>query len=87
MFTPGEIIEVAGQSYKVVETYKGDEDLVLRKVIADPRIKAVINAWSNFTTYSSAGDENRCERNEEFCDCVNEKTIKIILDAIDSLKD
>ena len=86
MFEKGSIVELAGQKYKVSGNYADGEELTLTKIVPDPRIKAVVDAWNNFTMYSAAGDENRCEVEGEYCDCVNERTIQIILEAIDKIE-
>jgi hypothetical protein len=86
MFELNSIVEVAGHKYMVIGTYQGDEELTLVRVVPDTRIQAIVDAWNNFTSYNSNGDENRCEEDGQICDCVNEKTVKIILDAIDKLE-
>jgi hypothetical protein len=91
MFTPGEIVEIAGQKYQVVPGITFDDHVLLKLYVeppkwVDPRIQVITEAWHEM----NVNDETEvlfCHSEGVTCRCVNPETIKLLLDALDKFSD
>ena len=95
MFTPGEIVVLNGEEFKVVVAPDATETMLLQRVPktpppwVDPRIKVLKDAfekWAN-APYEEGEPSTFCEDTGVECKCLNDTNIRYLLDALDEWED